>query len=61
MQAPMGWGQKLIKTIYSENFFFFLSWGLMSRQPLWVILCHLPDKGRKEIEEIEEEMKERKR
>ena len=30
-------------------------------QPLWVILCHLPEKGRKEIEEVAEEMKERDR
>ena len=30
----------------------------MSHQPLWVILCHLPEKGRKEVEE---EMKERDR
>ena len=30
----------------------------MTRQPLWVILCRLPEKGRKEIEEIIEEMKE---
>ena len=30
----------------------------MTRQPLWIILCHLPEKGRKEIEE---EMKERNR
>ena len=28
----------------------------MTRQPLWVILCHLPERGRKEIEEIAEEM-----
>ena len=36
--------------------------GLMTRQPLWVILCRLPEKGRREIEEIvEEEMKERDR
>ena len=28
---------------------------------LWVILCHLPEKGRKEIEEIVEEMKDRDR
>ena len=28
----------------------------MTRQPLWVILCRLPEKGRKEIEEIVEEM-----
>ena len=36
---------------------FWLCWGLTTRQPLWVILCHLPEKGRKEIEEIVEEMK----
>ena len=30
-------------------------------QPLWVILCRLPEKGRREIEEIVEEMKERDR
>ena len=30
----------------------------MTGQPLWVILCHLPEKGRKEIE-IVEEIKER--
>ena len=36
-------------------------WGLTTRQPLWVILWHLPEKGRKEIEEIVEEMKERNR
>ena len=35
-----------------------LSWDLTTRQPLWVILCHLPEKGRKEIVE---EMKERDR
>ena len=38
--------------------FNWLSWGLTTRQPLWVILCRLPEKGRKEIEEIVEEMKE---
>ena len=32
----------------------------MTHQPLWVILCGLPEKGRKEIEEIVE-MKERDR
>ena len=30
----------------------------MTCQPLWVILCRFPEKGRKEIEEIVEEMKE---
>ena len=33
--------------------------GFNERQPLWVILCRLPGKGRKAIEEIVEEMKER--
>ena len=28
--------------------FFLLCWGLMTHQPLWVILCCLPEKGRKE-------------
>ena len=40
---------------------FWLCWGLTTRQPLRVILCCLPEKGRKEIEEIVEEMKERDR
>ena len=35
--------------------------GFTTRQPLRVILCRLPEKGRKEIEERVEEMKERDR
>ena len=38
-----------------------LCWDLTTRQPLRVILCRLPEKGRKEIEERVEEMKERDR
>ena len=38
-----------------------LSWGLTTHQPFWVILCRLPEKGRKEIEEIVEKMKGRDR
>ena len=38
-----------------------LCWGLTTHQPLWVILCRLPEKGRKVIEEIVEEIKERDR
>ena len=34
-------------------------WVLTTRQPLWFILCRLPEKGRRETEEIVEEMKER--
>ena len=33
----------------------------MTCQPLWVILCCLPEKGRRETEETVEEMKERDR
>ena len=33
----------------------------MTLQPLWVILCRLPEKGRKEIEETVGETKERDR
>ena len=33
----------------------------MTRQPLWVVLCRLPEEGREEIEEIVEEMKKRDR
>ena len=38
-----------------------LCWGLTTRQPLRVILCRLPEKERKEIEERVEEIKERDR
>ena len=38
-----------------------LSWDLATRQPLWVILCRLPEIVIKEVEEIVEEMKERDR
>ena len=31
--------------------FLLLCWGLTTRQPLRVILCRLPEKGRKEVEE----------
>ena len=41
-----------------DSFIDWLSWGLTTRQSLWVILCRLPGKRRKEIEEIVEEMKE---
>ena len=41
--------------------FFLLCWGLMTCQPLWVILSHLPEKGRREIDKIVEKMKERDR
>ena len=47
------------KTIYPS--IDWLSLGLSTHQPLWVILCPLPEKGRKETEEIVEDMKERDR
>ena len=36
--------------------FYGLSWVLTTRQPLWVTLCRLPEKGKKEIVD---EMKEK--
>ena len=36
-------------------------WGLTTCQPLWVILCCLPGKGRRQIEQTVDEMKERDR
>ena len=49
---------KYIENFTSKNRLIdWLSWGLTTRQPLWVILCRLPEKGRKKIEEIVEEMK----
>ena len=46
--------------ISRENFVC-LCGDLMTHQPLWVILCCLPEKGRRDIGEIVEEMKERDR
>ena len=52
----------LLDTFYiHEVMIDWLCWGLTTRQPLRVILCRLPEKGRKEIEERVEEMKERDR
>ena len=50
-----------IRILLILRLFLWLRWGLTTRQPLWVILCLLPEKGRKEIEEMVEEMKERDR
>ena len=69
MLRPICWENKktissyrLLKRFPSKisigNTFIVLCWGLTTCQPLWVILCRLPEKGRKEIEE---EMKERNR
>ena len=49
------------QSTYHNLFSNWLCWGLTTRQPLWVILCCLPEKGRKATEEIAEEMKERDR
>ena len=37
-----------------------LCWGLTTRKHLWAILCRLPEKGRKKIEEMVEELKEKR-
>ena len=43
---------------YVSTHYMLVVLGLTTRQPLWVILCNLPEWGRKEIEEIVEEVKE---
>ena len=53
---------ELWKYVHTTKYGFdWLSWGLMTRQPLWVILCRLSEKETREIEEIVEKMKERNR
>ena len=50
------------QSVVQYYYFLCLCWGLTTRQPLWVILCGLPEKGRRETVEIYlEEMKERDR
>ena len=63
MKYKSHWPRYILSSIIGSdcNFFLCVCWGLTTRQPLWVILCRLPEKGRKEIEEIVEEMKERNR
>ena len=64
MEPPTRGQTKNCDSIYHKhaiNTGFWLCWGLTTRQPLWVILCRLPEKGRKVIEEIVEEIKERDR
>ena len=39
--------QMIPNSILPRIFFFLLCWGLTTHQPLWVILCRLPEKGRK--------------
>ena len=51
----------LMRACTALSVFFLLCWGLTTRQPLRVILCRLPEKGRKEIEERVEETKEKDR
>ena len=43
---------------YNQIFSLCVCWCLTTHQPLWIILCRLPEKG---IKEIVEEMKERGR
>ena len=47
--------------LFAIKYIDWLRWGLMTHQPLRVILCHLLEKGRKEIEETAEETKEKDR
>ena len=61
-ENPLMFTQVIIRKRKMDGWTVFrLCWGLTTRQPLRVILCRLPEKGRKEIEERVEEMKERDR
>ena len=59
---PVHWNN-VVSTMITiiDSIFDWLCRGLTIRQPLWVILCRLPEKRRQEIEETVEEMKERDR
>ena len=50
LNGQVTWRRSLLIVLESNN-----------TSPLWVILCPLPEKGRKEIDKIVEEMKERDR
>ena len=53
------WVFDLIFLQFSKPDMFLINCGdLTSHQPLWVILCRLPEKGRKEIVEIKERDRE---
>ena len=52
---------KMFEPLRFDCILLLLCWVLTTHQSLLVILCHLPEKGRKEIEEIVEELKERDR
>ena len=51
-----GWGSEQFPRY--NTFYELIVLGFTTRQPLWVILCRLPEKGRRVTEEIVEEMRE---
>ena len=57
----MLWNVEINRSMHHIKYWDWLCWGLTTRQPFRVILCRLPEKGRKEIEKRVEEMKERDR
>ena len=50
---------KLFFVLTSAEHELLIALGFKTCQPLWVILCRLLENGRREIEELVEEMKER--
>ena len=53
--------QEVLGSIPAGSVSCLLCWGLMTHQPLWFILCHLQEKGRKETRGDEREGQGRKR
>ena len=52
---------KMLKFKFPSTSLGLIVLGFNDSQPLWVLLCCLPEKGKKEIEELLEETKERNR
>ena len=56
LQAASTTSLKRYQQLLTYHWSLWMCWCLMTHQPLWVILCHLPEKGRQETEEIVEEI-----
>ena len=51
----------MANSVHPDHFFDWLCWELTTHQPLWVILCRLPEKGRNEtVEEMKEKDREKR-
>ena len=61
MWIILWWSTKvltILQSLFGRTAFNWLFWGLTTHQLFWVISCRLPEKGRKEIEEMKERDRE---